>query len=119
MWRYQQSTGDLYHLGSYEGKGYSGHGEGVNNHALEADQGIGPIPCGMWRIGHSRTSHNTGPITMDLTPVGHDANGRSLFRIHGDNSAMNETASRGCIILGRSIRQVIAMSNDHDLQVYP
>ena len=106
-WRYRQSTGDLTRDGSYEGRGYSGHGAGVNNPALEADPGIGPIPAGAWRIGAAHLSPHTGPITMDLAPSGFDPHGRSLFRIHGDNAAGDESASRGCIILGRAIRHAI------------
>lgn len=119
-WRYQQSTGDLWHFGSYEGRGYSGHGAGLNNHALEADAGVGPVPVGMWKIGPAHRSLHTGPITMNLDPVApNTAHGRSLFRIHGDNSAANHSASRGCIILGRALRQVISTSSDYDLEVFP
>jgi len=118
MWLYKQSTGDLWHAGSYEGRGYSGHGEGVNNGALEADPGVGPIPKGLWKIGPAHTSPHTGPITMDLTPVGHDAHGRTLFRLHGDNDALNHSASRGCIILGRALRLAISASGDDDLKVF-
>ena len=118
-WRYKQSTGDLFHLGSYEGRGYSGHDAGVNNPALEADAGIGPIPQGMWKIGPAHLSPHTGPLTMNLDPVApNTAHGRSLFRIHGDNSSGNRSASRGCIILGRALRQAISDSDDQDLEVF-
>jgi hypothetical protein len=43
--------------------------------------------------------------------------GRSDFYIHGDNPALNYTASEGCIILARPIREQIAASGDNDLQV--
>lgn len=77
--------------------GYSGTGEGRNNPDLEARRSLGPIPVGKWTIHPPHRSPNTGPYTMALTPLEHDAHGRSLFRIHGDNST--HTASHGCIIL--------------------
>jgi hypothetical protein len=43
--------------------------------------------------------------------------GRDGFLIHGDNSAMNHTASEGCIILTRDIRQRISDSGDTQLTV--
>jgi hypothetical protein len=50
-----------------------------------------------------------------LEPVGHNALGRSLFRIHGDN-AQND-ASHGCVILPRNIRELIWNSGDRALTV--
>ena len=58
-----------------------------------------------------------GPLTMDLTSIGHKALGRTHFRIHGDNKQMNFTASDGCIILSRPIRARIANSGDTRLEV--
>ncbi len=52
---------------------------------------------------------------MNLDPVGHDALGRTDFRIHGDN--VNHDASHGCIILGPLIRRAIADSADKVLEV--
>jgi hypothetical protein len=52
---------------------------------------------------------------MDLTPLGHNANGRSDFRIHGDNST--HTASTGCIILPPHVRQQISASGDNVIDV--
>jgi hypothetical protein len=55
---------------------------------------------------------------MNLDPLpGTDMFGRSLFRIHGDNSAHN--ASHGCIILSRKLRDQIAASQDRLLDVTP
>jgi hypothetical protein len=52
---------------------------------------------------------------MRLTPVGHDAFGRDGFLIHGDN--LTHDASTGCIILPPEIRDMIAASEDRDLEV--
>lgn len=54
---------------------------------------------------------------MNLTPLGHNALGRTGFMIHGNN--IQDNASQGCVILGPTIRQQIAASNDHVLTVHP
>lgn len=54
---------------------------------------------------------------MRLTPIGHNALGRSGFMIHGNNVQNN--ASQGCIIPGSAIRQQIAGSGDTQLLVQP
>ena len=45
---------------------------------------------------------------MRLAPRGHRAHGRDGFMIHGDNPALNFSASQGCIILGLVLRELIA-----------
>lgn len=117
MWVYQQSTGILQHDGDFIAEGYSGHGAGVNNPALESTPNTGPIPAGQWKIGRDFTHPTKGQICMRLSPEGHDAHGRAGFLIHGDNKAMNRTASHGCIILPRVTRVRIANSGDSDLLV--
>lgn len=114
-WRYVQSTGALYGVAGLIGTGYSGHGEGRNNPAMEAVPRVGPIPAGLWAISNPHDSPHTGPFTLDLTPVGHDAHGRSAFKIHGDNKAHD--ASAGCIVLFRAVRETIWNSGDHQLEV--
>jgi hypothetical protein len=114
-WAYRQRDGELLHNGEFVGTGYSGRGEGRNNPDMEAVPNVGPIPRGRYRIGGARFSQSLGPIVMDLEPVAHDAHGRSLFRIHGDNA--NHDASHGCIILGPLIRRAIADSGDKTLEV--
>jgi len=112
--RYSQTVGYIDRLtgdGSFRvGYGYSGDGpkftEGRNNPAMESVKGKGPIPRGLWKISLPRTSKRVGPVAMDLTPIGHDAHGRTAFMIHGDNKAND--ASRGCIILMRPYREQIA-----------
>lgn len=80
---------------------YSGHDLGLNNPDLEHEQGIGPIPCGMWKIIRWDNHHgDKGPCVAILEPVGHNACGRSGFLIHGDNKEGNHSASHGCIIDG-------------------
>ena len=118
MWIYQQSTGKLLRNGDLVGMGYSGHDAGVNNPLLESDHGIGPIPHGLWTIGAFYDDPHLGPCVAHLDPVPpNTAYGRTLFRIHGDNSAGDESASRGCIIMNRLVRLAVKSSGDTSLQV--
>ena len=116
-WSWDQSEGVLYLNGQWTARGYSGRGEGRDNPAMEAVRGVGPIPAGCWRIGPPRRSNRTGPHVMDLTPVGHDAHGRSAFQIHGDNAESD--ASSGCIVLPRFYRELISKSGASRLEVTP
>lgn len=45
--------------------------------------------------------------------------GRDAFRIHGDNSRGDQSASQGCIILHPNIRNQISNSGDNILHVIP
>jgi hypothetical protein len=114
-WNYIQSTGTLTREGQFVATGYSGAGTGRNNPAEQAVPDVGPIPQGRYSIGPPFDAVKQGPCVMRLTPLGHDALGRDGFLIHGDN--LTHDASTGCIILPREIRETIAASEDHDLEV--
>jgi len=118
-WKYSQSTGDLIGpAGSRVCIGYSGHGAGVDNPADEAIPDVGPIPRGEYTIGRFFDDPVKGPIVAHLVPLaGTDTYGRSGFMIHGDNKAGNHTASEGCVILPRTVREMIMASPDRVLQV--
>ena len=136
-WIWQQSSGNLYntpiggmgppYLVSPGGSGqYSGQNLGLNNPANQSvpgtgpDSNGGPLPQGTYDIGFGHYSSGTGPNTMNLTPqTGTDTLGRDLFRIHGDNSAQNNTASEGCIVAGSNVRTKINNSIDRVLRVVP
>ena len=109
IWVYEQATGKMiYPDGHTVAQCYSGHGAGLNNPADEQVAGAGPIPHGMWHIDLTPLEHTAcGPLALALSPIGHNAFGRSLFRIHGDNQSVNHTASDGCIIAPRPVRQAI------------
>ena len=111
-WLYHQPTGILTAPdGSVAGAGYAGYGDGVNNPADEAIPDVGPIPHGRYSIGPAFTHPVCGPVAMRLEPLpGTDTHGRSGFLMHGDSSAMNHTASHGCIIMARDIRLRVAAS---------
>ena len=122
MWIYRQSTGRLLDpAGLVKATGYSGHGDGLNNPALECDAGVGPIPAGLWTIGEPKTPpDHLGPLAMPLTLTRGDAHGRSAFFIHGDfPSDASELASRGCIVLSYPVRAAINASSDRGLKVIP
>lgn len=118
MWTYRQSTGELLHDGEHVGRGYSGHGDGLNNPTLEDVPEVGPIPRGFWHIGVPHMSMRVGPYAMSLRPEpGTDVFRRSDFLIHGDNYHHDQSASRGCIVLARALREAIHESSDTDLEV--
>ncbi|MDX1695713.1 MAG: hypothetical protein R3208_18245 [Ketobacteraceae bacterium] len=74
------------------------------------------IPREEYQIGPSyKSGTGLGPVVMDLDPVGHNALGRTLFRIHGDNAT--GTASEGCIIMPRPVREKVSNSQDRILEV--
>lgn len=130
-WLYQQSSGKLFapeSLTSYGAPdkswniraiGYSGHEAGLNNSALQNVVEVGPIPKGCYQISRSFDHPKLGPVVMRLSPY-KDTNtfGRNGFCIHGDNMDMNHTASEGCIIFNRVVRQFLSSGVSRLLQVF-
>jgi hypothetical protein len=118
MHTYNRANGNWSHNGELLGTGYSGNGEGLNNPAMSDVHNVGPIPAGRWSISQPFTDPGKGHTVMRLSPLdGTETFGRGGFLIHGDNEAMNHTASEGCIILEFVLRQMIAQSGDDELQV--
>jgi hypothetical protein len=117
-WSYSQSSGALSHDAVFVGTGYSGKGPGLDNPDLQDIPDEGPIPEGTYTIGPASTHPGKGPVVMALEPdPSNEMFGRSDFLIHGDNVAMNHTASDGCIILGLDIRNQIDGTEDRVLIV--
>ena len=116
---YQQSTGHLTDsAGNLIGIGYSGNGPGLNNPGMQAVAMHGPLPQGDYEIGAAGTDPKLGSLAMRLTPcTGDQMFARSGFFIHGDNPAMNHTASEGCIVLPHAARVAISESGDRMLRV--
>ena len=107
-WQYRQSTGELFYgKDLIYRQGYSGKGTHKNDPDKEASVGMGPIPRGEYQISSPITSAQTGAYVLPLTPVGHNAHGRTAFQIHGDSTSDPGKASSGCIILPRKIREKI------------
>jgi hypothetical protein len=119
-WKYSQSTGELVNpTGSCVGYGYSGNGEDLDRPEDQNVRCHGPIPQGQWTVEtFFDDPGGKGPIVAHLTPLpGTETFGRSGFMIHGDNRAANHTASEGCVILPRLLREQIMASNDCTLTV--
>ena len=118
MWVWSQGGGTLSKDGKERAKGYAGKGLGKNNPLMESVKNTGPIPKGMWRIEAPVDTEENGPYVLRLTPFAEtDTKGRGGFLIHGDSKAHPGEASRGCIILGRKVREEIWTSGDHSLEV--
>jgi type VI secretion system (T6SS) effector TldE1-like protein len=116
MWTYTQINGEMQRE-NQQFFGYSGHGPGLNNPAMADAKNIGPIPCGLYSIGPWHDEPHLGPCVARLTPVGHDADGRTDLMIHGDNRAANHSASDGCCIQGPNARFAMRASGDTSLNV--
>jgi hypothetical protein len=119
-WKYEQQTGRLTNpSGNFVGLGYSGRGEGLNNPAMQQVKDVGPIPRGKWSIGRFVDDlGGKGMIVAHLTPAPEtETYGRAGFMVHGDNKAANHTASEGCIVLWRLLREMMMASNDRVLIV--
>ncbi|BCA60246.1 tlde1 domain-containing protein [Sphingomonas sp. HMP6] len=116
---WDQSAGEMRLDGALLSRGYAGRGRGINNPAMQDAVAVGPIPRGLWRLTALRlTGASTGPYTIVLEPApGTDARGRSAFRIHGDNARLDRSASHGCIILPRTVREAIWRSGARLLEV--
>lgn len=112
MWVWHQRTGRLSHDDQVVGVGYAGHGEGINNPALQHVKKVGPLPRGDYTIGkplHVDKKGLLGPFVLPLRPdPENEMYGRSRFFIHGDAIGRPGTASEGCIVLGRRVREAIA-----------
>ena len=119
-WLYSQRTGALSHNGRPLATGYSGHGLGKNNPAMQATHGVGPTPLGTYSMGTPHHSNTTVIYTMNLDPQpGTNTWGRTLFRVHGDNPKHIGQSSDGYIVLPLSVRQALWNSGDHVVKVIP
>ena len=118
MLTYSQTTGELRNaIGTLLGTGYAGHGEGVNNPALEAVPNIGPLPQGVYAINHPVDTATHGPYVMWLTPdASNEMFGRSAFGIHADEIANpgKRLASEGCIVMSGPARVAIWTAAEAD-----
>lgn len=89
--------------------GYSGAPGHINATESERLFRKGPIPRGAWTMGRANDHPTLGPVTIGLYPREEtETFGRSGFFIHGDNGKRDNSASSGCIILPRVVRQAFA-----------
>jgi RHS repeat-associated protein len=130
-WEYSQTTGQMVHVLAdgtrvSAGTGYSGRGAGQNNPGAQYQSNTGPIPQGDWRIGPQQDNVTRGPhphtlaASMRLESLpGTVTRTRAGFLIHGDNARGNNSASTGCVVLDRTVRDQIGRSGDNVLRVVP
>ena len=124
MWKFEQSTGRLFSDdGKHAATGYAGGAggkvpESVNNPAYEQQKGVGPLPKGKYKFGYPGNHPHLGPFAIPLIPYPeNEMYNRDSFFCHGDNFQMNESASDGCIIMPRQVREEMWNSPIHDLEV--
>jgi hypothetical protein len=80
---------------------------------------IGPIPRGDWTVaGPPVDSKDHGPYVLKLNPApSTETHGRSGFLMHSDSKEHPGSASHGCVILPRAVREAVWQSGDRDLEV--
>jgi len=124
MWTYEQSTGKLYSPdGLHVATGYAGgnggaNPAGVNNHAMQDERNIGPLPVGAYVMDGVVSESHLGPMVIPLVyERSNQMFGRNGFYIHGDRSSPARSASEGCIILPRAVREEMIASTDKQLVV--
>ena len=93
----------------------------MNRGFYEQFKDHGPIPRGMYRIEWDFNVARLGKYgyVFRLIPVGHSADSRTGFLMHGDSLSADEAghASEGCIILPIDVRQQIWRRGDRLLYV--
>lgn len=122
MWVWKIPEGRLYFLDGAAmtrvGQGYSGAGIYKNDPKSQGRDDEGPVPAGVYIIGAMRDTDTHGPKVLPLQPMSvNEMFGRAGFLIHGDSLTEPGTASTGCIILPRQIREKVAASPDKILLV--
>lgn len=123
-WTFQQSTGQIQDpSGALAATGYAGgncgkNPEGVNNPSMQGVKCVGPLPAGTYTLGEPVQQSHLGPFAIPLVPdPANDMMGRGSFYVHGDTPALNQSASEGCIIMPRAVRNAMWISGDHTVQV--
>lgn len=120
-WEWRIAAGELWRLDDrphLEVTGYSGARGFRNDPRAITRIGEGPIPLGTYTIESPRDTDTHGPYVLPLTPdASNQMYGRSGFLMHGDSVSHPGTASKGCIILPRSTRELVWGSGDRVLTV--
>lgn len=117
---YVQLSGELFAVnGDFTmplGAGYAGALHGLNNPELDGVRNIGPLPEGEYRMRVYPHPRFAEPA-IKLVQVKGETHERSGFWIHGDNAKADRSASSGCPVFSRPVRQCIAafIALGHDL----
>ncbi len=119
MWVYEISTGRMYSdKGDLNGVGYSGSPQYKNDSSATHIKDQGPIPVGLYKMKEPVDTEKHGAYVLWLEPDReNEMLGREDFGIHGDKKGFPGTASEGCIIQSRGVREAMWKSGDHDLKV--
>jgi len=108
---YEQASGRFLFCrgGKFEliGVGYAGAPGCVNDPLSDHIRSRGPLPKAQYLLFERFHARFARPAYRLEPCVGSVMHGRSDFWVHGDNSALDQSASTGCIVLGRSARQWI------------
>jgi len=116
---YEITTGRLYDpQGVLLGVGYSGASQYRNDATAQSLKALGPIPAGSYIVCQPVDSPVHGPFAMPLNPdPGNLMWNRDGFMLHGDSVRAPGTASEGCVIMSRDVREAVWASLDHVLEV--
>ena len=126
MWSYIQNTGELFRPdGTLIATGYSGgnegkNPEGINNPDMQNIKKVGPLPQGFYTFGEVVLKSQLGPFVIPLIPDTDNVMfGRSGMYVHGDHDDTHpkQSASEGCIIMPRAVREEMYSSKDRILEV--
>lgn len=115
---YRSIDGATFVNTTFEGHGYSGHGDGRNNPDMENVPNVGPIPRGKYSLELCNPEEHprlAAPVFRLHPMPGTNVFNRSGFLIHGDNKIHD--ASEGCIIQGASFRHMVEDSDERELEV--
>jgi len=118
-WLYEIISGRLYDDGNnLVGVGYSGNPAHKNDPSACALKDQGPIPPGSYTIQAPQDTVTHGPFVLPLQPFSsNEMYGRSGFLMHGDSVVNPGTASEGCVIQSRDVREQVWASGDRVLSV--
>lgn len=131
MFTYQVETGILRFNGAVIGKGYSGHGAGLNNPAMEMVHDIGPIPRG-WYVAELiadgdgnpvNYKHKAAPVFRLIPQPETNMYGRAGLLMHGHESGEvigkpeTENSSLGCVVQEHATRIQVMIATDKRVQV--
>lgn len=119
MWRYEQTTGNLYTPeGVHFSTGYAGAVGYKNNPRFQDIKYKGPLPCGLYFMAEIVEHTRLGPDAIRLEPgPENEMFGRSGFFIHGDDVINPGHGSDGCICAPRFARVRMWESPDHLIEV--